>query len=152
MMTNLYLSQEGLTKLKQELEQLLLERKEVSARIKEAREFGDLSENAEYVEAKTKQSFIEGRIEEIQVLLKNATMIENNRGRSAVSLGSRVKLKSNGSVVEYTLSGSNEASPMEGKISNESPLGRALLGRRKGEEFVFETPDGKRKYQVLEIR
>jgi len=151
-MTDYYLSQSGIDALKQELEKLLRERKEVSARIKEAREFGDLSENTEYVEAKTKQSFIEGRIEEIQTLLKNATLIENNKSRSFVSLGSKVKLQYNSTTVEYILVGSNEAKPAEGKISNESPLGQALLGRRKEEEFIFETPDGKRKYRVLEIK
>jgi len=150
-MSSSYLSQEGIQELKKELNHLLSERKEVSAKIKEAREFGDLSENAEYIEAKTKQSFIEGRIAEIQNLLKNATIIENDKSRSMVHLGSQVKLQFNSTIVEYILVGSNEAKPAEGKISNESPLGQALLGRRKGEEFFFETPDGKRKYRVLEI-
>lgn len=146
-----YLSREGVLALQAELKKLFVERREVSGRIKEAREFGDLSENAEYVEAKTKQSFIEGRIEEIQGLLKSAVIIEGQRGASIVAIGSRVKLKNGKSLVEYQIVGSNEASPREGRISNESPLGQALLGRRRGEEFVLQTPDGPYRYQVVSI-
>ncbi len=148
-----FISRTGLEALKAELARLLTERRNLSERIKEAREYGDLSENTEYIEAKTEQSFLEGRIEEIQNLLKNATVIdEGTRSRSVVTVGSLVKLQVNGKAVEYAIVGSNEADPASGKISNESPLGRALLGRRRGEMFIFEAPDGKRKYWVLEIK
>jgi transcription elongation factor GreA len=146
---NLYISRRGLEEIKTELVQLLEERKEVTAKIKEAREFGDLSENAEYTEAKTKQSFIEGRISEIETMLKVAKVIdENNHKNGIITLGSRVKLDSG---KEYELTGSNEASPALGKISNESPIGMALLGRLAGDIIDINTPDGVKRYKILEV-
>lgn len=146
---NLYISRRGLEEIKTELVQLLEERKEVTAKIKEAREFGDLSENAEYTEAKTKQSFIEGRIAEIETMLKVAKVIDdNNHKNGIITLGSRVKLD-NGK--EYELTGSNEASPELGKISNESPIGMALIGRLAGDTVDINTPDGVKRYKVLEV-
>ena len=145
----MYISRRGLEEIKEELTQLLEERKEITAKIKEAREFGDLSENAEYTEAKTKQSFIEGRIAEIETMLKVAKVIdENNHQNGVIALGSRVKLDSG---KEYEITGSNEASPKLGKISNESPIGMALLGRLTGDTIEINTPDGVKKYKILEV-
>lgn len=146
---NLYISRRGLEEIKTELALLLEERKEITAKIKEAREFGDLSENAEYTEAKTKQSFIEGRIVEIETMLKVAKVIDkNNHKNGIITLGSKVKLD-NGK--EYEITGSNEASPGLGKISNESPIGMALLGRLAGDTVEINTPDGIKKYKVLKV-
>lgn len=150
-MEQLYLSRRGVEELKEELVGLLEDRKEIVSRIKEAREFGDLSENAEYQEAKTKQSFIEGRIAEIEAMLKIAKVIDKNGNKDIVSLGSKVKLKINGDTKEFTIAGSNEASPGLGTISNESPIGRALLGHKKGDVIEISTPDGSRKYTILEV-
>ena len=146
----LYISHQGLVDLKKELEQLLEERKIITVKIKEAREFGDLSENAEYQEAKTKQSFTEGRIAEIEAMLKIAKVIDNNnRTNGRVALGSTIKLdKIN---MEYIITGSNEANPIEGKISNESPLGQALMGRSKGDMIKIVTPDGEKQYKIIKI-
>jgi len=146
----LYISRQGLDKLKKELEELLEDRKVITAKIKEAREFGDLSENAEYQEAKTKQSFTEGRIVEIEAMLKVAKVINNNNKTNGfIVLGSKVKLDKGD--MEYTIMGSNEASPAEGKISNESPLGQALLGKKKGDTVKIETPDGAKKYTIVKV-
>lgn len=152
----LYLSKEGLAKLKEEMAGLQQERVEVTQKIREAREFGDLSENAEYQEAKTKQAFIEGRIEEIEAMLKTAKIIEEENGKTInggeVRVGSKVTIKLNGREVEYDITGSNEASPAEGKISNESPLGRALIGKRTGEKFMLSTGNGEHEYQILAVK
>ncbi len=146
----LYVSKQGLADLKQELGELLEERKIITAKIKEAREFGDLSENAEYQEAKTKQSFTEGRIAEIEAMLKIAKVIDNNnKTNGMVALGSKIKLDKID--MEYIITGSNEASPTEGKISNESPLGMALLGKSKGDVVKIETPDGTKQYKIIKI-
>ncbi|OGB74740.1 transcription elongation factor GreA [candidate division Kazan bacterium RIFCSPHIGHO2_01_FULL_49_10] len=150
---DLYISRAGLEELKTELSRLLEERKEITAKIKEAREFGDLSENAEYQEAKTKQSFIEGRIAEIESMLKIAKMIDdNNRTNGRVALGSTVKVQVNGDTKQFVITGSNESNPAEGKISNESPIGRALMGQKKGDQVDVTTPDGTRQYTILEVR
>ncbi len=147
------MSRAGLEELKAELERLLEERKDITERIKEARELGDLSENAEYTEAKNKQSFVEGRIAEIETILKVAKVIdENNKANGRVSLGSRVKVKVAGDMREYNITGSNEASPLQGRISNESPLGQALMGHKKGDVVDIATPDGPKKCEIIEIR
>lgn len=147
---NLYISRRGLEEIKEELAGLLEERKKITAKIKEAREFGDLAENAEYTEAKTKQSFIEGRIAEIETMLKVAKVIdENNHKDGRITLGSKVKI--DGGLGEYTITGSNEASPELGKISNESPIGMALIGHLAGEVVEINTPDGVKKYTIIEV-
>jgi transcription elongation factor GreA len=145
-----FLSEEGYEGLEKELEGLLEDRKAITQKIKEAREYGDLSENAEYQEAKSKQSFIEGRIEEIQSMLKMATVVKSG-SRKEISLGSRVRIHIDGGKMEYQIVGSNEASPQEGKISNESPIGRALLGKQKGEKLVIVTPAGEQDVTIEEI-
>ncbi len=151
----LYLSKEGWTKLKEELADLQLQRVEVTQKIREAREFGDLSENAEYQEAKTRQAFIEGRIEEIETTLKTAKIINGNGNGGInggeVTVGSQVTVKFNGKEITYDITGSNEASPEEGKISNESPLGRTLIGRRIGEKVKLATGEGEREYQIVKV-
>lgn len=149
---DLYVSRAGLEDLKTELTRLLGERKNITERIKEAREQGDLSENSEYIEAKNKQSFIEGRIAEIETMLKVAKVIdENNKINGRVSLGSHVKVSVAGAVREYDITGSNEARPLTGKISNESPIGQALMGHKKGDVVDITTPDGPKKCEILEV-
>ena len=149
----LYISKQGLEKLKLELEELKQQRVEVTEKIKDAREFGDLSENAEYQEAKTKQSFIEGRIEEIESTLKMAKVIDaRNNASGEVGVGSTVIVDGTGREVTYQIVGSNEASPEEGRISNESPLGVALMGCRAGDRVVVPMADGeKREYLIVKV-
>ena len=150
---DLYLTKEGLDKLVEELADLKRQRVEITQKIKEAREFGDLSENAEYQEAKTKQSFVEGRIEEIEAMMKVAKVVDHNGNGSSgqIEIGSKVVVECGGKSYDYEITGSNEASPAEGKISNESPLGRVLLGHKKGETVTLAAPDGDREYKIVKI-
>ena len=146
------LTQEGLEKLKKELEVLVNERrKEVIERIQEAVAHGDLSENADYAQAKEEQAFIEGRIQELEEMIKNAEIIKSNGNKGVVSIGSTVKIAANGKEKTYTIVGSNEANPAEGRISNESLVGQKLIGAKPGDKVDVETPGGKIKYEVLEI-
>jgi transcription elongation factor GreA len=148
------LTPEGLTNLKSELEQLsTIRRREVAARIKEAREFGDISENAEYDDAKNEQAMLEARIAGLEEKLRSATVIDaSDLGTDVVRVGSVVHVKDEaGKSTKYTIVGSAEASPAEQKLSNESPVGRALLGHKRGEEVVFSTPRGERKLKITKI-
>ena|SRR5437763_1109958 len=147
------LTPEGLANLKAELEQLsTVRRREVAARIKEAREFGDISENAEYDDAKNEQAMLEARIAQIEEKLRSATVIDaSDLGTDIVRVGSVVHVKEGGKSTKYTIVGSAEAQPAELKLSNESPVGRALLGHKRGEEVVFATPKGKRKLKITKI-
>lgn len=148
----LYLSEEGLANLKTELEDLKEQRVDITQKIKEAREFGDLSENAEYQEAKISQSFVEGRIEEIETILKSAKIINSNdHAKGIVGLGTTVTVEFNGKQAEYHVTGSSEADPTLRKISNESPLGRALIGHGAGDKVVLSTPDGDREYKIIKV-
>jgi len=151
---DLYLTKEGLDKITEELADLKRQRVEITQKIKEAREFGDLSENAEYQEAKTKQSFVEGRVEEIEAILKTAKVVDHNdsSNHSSIEIGSKAVVASQGKNYDYEITGSNEASPTEGRISNESPLGRALIGHKKGDKFTLSTPDGEREYTVVSVK
>lgn len=137
-----YLTKEGLAKLKAELDMLVhIRRKEIASRIQEAKELGDLSENAEYQEAKNEQAFNEGRIEELEYTLRNVNIIdEHASGNGIIQVGSTVQAD-NGSKHTLHIVGSNEADPIVGKISNESPLGLSLLGKRVGEKVTITTPD-----------
>ena len=148
-------SSEGLKKLQEELEYLkTTKRKEVAEAIKTARAFGDLSENSEYDEAKNEQGLVEARIAEIESMLKNVKVIdESNIKTDAVDVGNRVKVMDEtfGEEVEYTIVGSSESNPMEFKISDESPIGRALIGAVIGEIVKAETPGGETVMKVLEI-
>jgi transcription elongation factor GreA len=148
-----YLSKERYEILKKELEELkLVRRKEIAERIEEAIALGDLSENAEYHEAREEQAFNEGRVREIEELLKQATLIERSGGaKSQVSVGDTIEVSKSGRSETYTIVGSNEADPINGKISNESPIGKALLGRIPGEEVTVTTPQGATKYKVTKI-
>ena len=146
------LTAEGLEKLKKELELLTGQRrKEVIERIQEAVAHGDLSENADYAQAKEEQSFIEGRIQELEEILKNAEIIKAGGHSNIVAVGSTVKVQINGAERSYTIVGSNEANPAHGKISNESVVGQKLLGSKRGDKVSIETPGGKSLYEVLEI-
>lgn len=146
-----YLTKEGLEKIKKELDLLVnIKRKEIIERIQIAKSYGDLSENAEYESAKSEQSFIEGRIEEIQDILKKVKIIKKTHD-GAVGLGSKVILKIDGGEEEYQIVGSREANPSERKISDESPIGQALLGKKVGETVEVEAPDGKINYKIKVI-
>ncbi len=145
------LTQEGLDKLKKELGVLTKERrKEIIERIQEAVAHGDLSENADYAQAKEEQSFIEGRIQELEEILKNAEVIKAGSG-NIVSVGSTVKVRINGGERSYTIVGSNEANPGQGRISNESMVGQKLIGAKPGDKIAIETPGGKAEYEIVEI-
>ena len=149
----MYISHEGIEKLRRELDELKQQRVEIAEKIKDAREFGDLSENAEYQEAKTKQSFIEGRIEEIEATLKLAKVIDaKNNANGEIGVGSTVVIDGTGREITYQIVGSNEVSPEEGKISNESPLGTALMGRRAGDRVMVPMADGEeREYLIVKV-
>ena len=137
------ISQEGYDKLQAELTLLTtVRRKEIAERIERAKELGDLSENAEYSEAKDAQAMNEGRILELTNTLKNVTIVQRNGASNEVAMGSRVTVKVNGNEKEYLIVSFNEADPINGKISNESPLGVAFLHHQKGEEVIVETPKG----------
>lgn len=146
------LTQEGLAKLNEELKHLVNEkRKEVIERIREAAAHGDLSENADYAQAREEQSFIEGRIQEIEDMIKNAEIITASTQHNSVTIGSTIKVKINGDEKTYTIVGSNEANPLEGKISNESTVGKALLGKKIGDRVNVATPAGEKEYEVTGI-
>ena len=149
------LTYEGLKKLEDELENLkVVRRKEVSQKIKEAREQGDLSENAEYDTAKDEQRDIEARIEELEKILKNAeVVVEEEADLDKVSIGCSVKILDCefDEELEYKIVGSTEANSLKGKISNESPVGKALLGKQVGDTVTVETPAGEFSYKVLSI-
>ncbi len=146
------LTQEGLVKLNDELKVLVTEkRKDVIERIREAAAHGDLSENADYAQAREEQSFIEGRIQEIEDMIKNAEIITHSTQTSNVSIGSTVVVKVDGTERSYSIVGSNEANPGAGKISNESTVGKALLGKKVGDKVTVSTPAGDKEYQVTSI-
>jgi|SRR3972149_7157124 len=147
----MYLTQEGLDELKSELTKLVaVKRVEVAKRIKNAREMGDLSENAEYQSAKEEQGFVENRISEIEDILKHAKV--SNGGRNGViEVGSKVTVHLDGKEQEFHLVGAPEADPSKGKISHESPIGASMLGKKVGEKFVVETPMGSFTYTILKI-
>ena len=148
-----FLTPEGYQKLEEELALLKnVRRPEVAAAIHEAKMDGDVSENAGYEEAKRQQAFLEGRIITVETMLKNAVIIEANGQSDTVILGSRVTVVEDGFDPEtYTIVGSAEANPGDGRISNESPLGKALIGRKEGDRVTFETPGGQVEMKLLSI-
>jgi transcription elongation factor GreA len=151
------LTQEGLEKLEQELETLkTVKRREIAGRIKQAIEFGDISENSEYEDAKNEQAFIEGRILEVEKMLRNVKVIEQSEDndKSRVDLGSRVILKDMeyDDEIEYFLVGSAEADPMKNRISNESPVGAAIIGKYVGEIVQVAAPIGELNYKIIEVK
>ena len=149
------LTVEGLKKLEEELIYLkTVKRQEVAERIKQAREFGDISENSEYEDAKHEQAFIEGRILTLEKKLRNAKLIDNDAvDTKAVSVGSKVKLKDleSGDEFEYVIVGSMEADPLDSKISNESPVGKAIIGKKRGSIVEVSVPVGTLKYEIMHI-
>lgn len=149
------LTLDGLKKLEDELEALKTQkRREVADRIKQAIEFGDISENSEYDDAKTEQAFIEGRIITLEKMLRNARVIDDSEEKDHVSVGSTIVLKDIefGDEEEYTIVGSAEADPAVNKISNESPVGKAVLGQAKGSVVEVNVPAGVLRYEILDIR
>ncbi|MBU8905545.1 transcription elongation factor GreA [Desertibacillus haloalkaliphilus] len=151
-----YMTLEGKQKLEEELEYLKTEkRKEVVERIKVARSFGDLSENSEYDSAKEEQAFVEGRISQIEKMIRNAEIIEEDDSNSTiVSLGKSVKFIElpDGEEEEYTIVGSAESDPLEGKISNDSPMAQSMLGKHVGDVVVVNTPGGEMEIKILEVK
>ncbi len=148
-----FLTPEGYRKLEEELDHLKnVRRPEVAAAIHEAKMDGDVSENAGYDEAKRQQAFLEGRILTVESMLKNAVLIETNGPSDTVILGSRVTVVEDGFEPEtYTIVGSVEANPGDGRISNESPLGKALIGRRVGDTVAFQAPAGQVAMKLISI-
>lgn len=147
-----YLTPEGLERLREELRNLKqVRRKEIADKIERAKELGDLSENAEYQEAKDEQAFAEGRIIELETILNTATVVTSPSGTKQVGIGNTVRVRQNSDERTFTIVGANEADPTGGKISNESPLGRSLIGRRVGESLEVQVPKGTVTYKVVEI-
>ena len=150
-----YVTSEAYKALKQELEELKTKkRKEIAEIIQDAKELGDLSENAAYQEAKDAQSVLETRILQLEMFLKNISIIRHASNNHVIELGSTIEVKSltkSRNKKVFTIVGSHEAKPIEGRISNESPLGKAFLGREKGEIILVNTPQGEVKYKILRI-
>ncbi|MDA1208445.1 MAG: transcription elongation factor GreA [bacterium] len=151
------LTKEGLKKLKEELDFLKKTRRlELAERLKEAISYGDLSENSEYEEAKNEQAFVEGRIIELEMKVKNAKIISDKKvsGGIEANVGSTVTVRNktdNEEPQNFTIVGTTEADPMNEKLSNESPIGRALLGSKKGDILTVDTPSGIQKYEVIKV-
>lgn len=147
-----YISEEGLSKLKKQLEELkTVKRQEIAERLEEAKKMGDLSENAEYTEAREAQEFNEREIAELEELVKKAVVIGKPKDKDEIQIGSTFAAKSHGKEHEFTIVGSEEADPISGKISNESPLGKSFLGKKKGDEVKVKTPKGEVKYTIEKI-
>ncbi len=148
------LTAEGLATLKAELDTLsTTRRREVASRIKEAREFGDISENAEYDDAKNEQAMLEARIATLEDKLRSATVVDaSGLGTDVVRVGSIVHVKDDGGKsTKYTIVGTAEANPADAKLSNESPVGKALIGRKRGDDVTVTTPRGERKLKITKI-
>ena len=150
-----HLTRDGIRKLEEELDELVNNRRsEVAERIRHAREFGDITENAEYTEAKNEQSLVEGRIQTLDLLLRNAVVIEDEpREKGVVSLGAKVKVRlEDGDGEEtYEIVGAAEADPLHGRISNESPLGSALLGHSAGDVVEWDAPNGASEVTIVAV-
>ena len=157
-MTAKFLTKEGFQKLQDELEHLrTVKRQEVADRLHEAMEGGELIENAEYEAAKNEQAFVEGRIQELETLLASARVIEEEKEKNhqagLVEIGSTVTIQEQGFEAEtYTIVGAAEANPREGKISNESPIGKAILNHEIGDSVHVETPDGTYKVKIIKVK
>lgn len=147
-----YFTPDGLEKLKKELEERKQKiRIEIANKISDAKELGDLSENAEYIEAKEMQAFNEGRIEELDDIIKNSVIIGPHQQNEIVSIGSTVVVAAPKGEKRFTIVGASESAPEKGFISNESPLGKAFLNRKKGETIEVHAPSGVVKYKILEV-
>ena len=151
-MSKQYLTKERLEEFKVELNDLKnIKRNEVAQRLKQAKEYGDLSENSEYAEAREEQANVETRIFELEDLLKDAVLIEKTEDNGAVQVGSVISIKKGDKTSVYTIVGKYEAKPEEGKISDESPLGKAFLGHKVGDKIPVTTPAGQMTYEILKI-
>ena len=148
---DILLTSEGREKIQNELKSLKERRREVAERIRTAREYGDLAENSEYEDAKNEQSFVEGRILELEEMLRRARVVAKN-GTDKVEMGSTVTLKMDGRTLEYTIVSSSESDPVSGKISSESPIGFSLFGKAKGETVEISTPNGKMTCKIVAIK
>ncbi len=148
-----YLTPEGEAKLTAELQELKgPKREELSQRLRSAIQMGDLSENADYHKAKEDQGFLEGRIQELEAILRSAVIIENSKAKDVVSIGSRITIQEGNEEPEtYHLVGATEADPRNGRISHESPIGRALMDKKVGQVAEAETPGGKIKFKIISI-
>lgn len=148
-----YLTQEGLDKIKKELDYLkTTKRREISDKIEEAMKLGDLSENAEYHEAKDEQGMNEARVRELEEVVTNAEIITDNGGsKKCVNVGCTIEVKIDGGTRKYTIVGPSEANPAQGLISNESPIGQAFLGKKIGETVQVEAPAGMVKYKIISL-
>jgi transcription elongation factor GreA len=147
------ITKEGLNKLKTELDQLVsVKREEVALKIKRAREMGGTENNAEYEDAKNEQAFIEGKILMLENTLRNAEIIEAPATPGLVEIGDKLLIQNqDGKIEQFVIVGSAESNPIDGKISNESPVGRALLGKKVGDEVEVKTPSGKLKLLIIEV-
>ena len=152
-MSEQIITQEGHDKLQEKLNHLnTVKRREIAERIERAKELGDLSENAEYSEAKDAQALNEGSIIELMNTLKNVTVVASSHSKDEVSMGSTVVVKNGSKERQFVIVSFNEVDPLEGKISNESPLGMSFLGKKKGDEIVCKTPGGEVKYRITSIK
>lgn len=152
MKKDILMTKEGLDKLNKELDGLInVRRPEIITRIKTAKELGDLSENAEYSSAKEDQAFVEGRIEEIEQILKHAKVVESAKA-GTVGIGSKVEVEIEGDKDTYEIVGATESDPEHGKISVDSPVGQALLGHKDKETVAVQTPDGAVSYKILTVK
>lgn len=149
-----YISLKKLKELKKELEERkTVLRQEIAQRIQEAQTQGDIAENAEYIEAKEAQALNEGRIRALENLVNNAIIVLRKRRKDIIRVGSQIVVKDKkGKKIEFTIVGPEDSNPTEGKISNESPLGQAFLGRKQGEDVEAQTPKGKVKYKIIKIK
>ena len=147
-----FITEEGYQKLVDEYQHLKnVKRQEIASRIELAKSFGDLSENAEYSDARNEQGFNEGRILELEAILKTATVIKQTSGGSTITMGSKIKIKMDGKTKEFSIVGSQEADPVVGKISYESPMGKSFIGRKVGDKFEIEVPKGRIKIEIVAI-
>ena len=148
-----FITKEGLKKIQDELDERRTKlRQEIAQAIKEAKEQGDLSENAEYAEAKTQQNENESRIAELEMIIKNSQVVEKDDSQKGAQIGSVVKVKFNKNEMEFTIVGSNEADPANFKISNESPLGKAFMGHVAGDTVKVSTPRGVIEYKIISVK
>jgi len=148
-----FLTADGLKKIKEELDNRRnVIRQQIATAIKEAKEQGDISENAEYSEAKNQQAENEARISELEFMLKEAKVVSYDKASQVVQMGSKVIARYNGNQMEFQIVGSNESDPANFKISNESPIGKGFLGKKKGEEVEIETPGGVVKYKIIDVK
>ncbi len=147
-----YISSQKLRQSKKELEELNDKRNEISKRIREAQDKGDISESVEYTEAKEAQAFNEGRIQELKQLMNEAIIVSKKKKCDSVDVGCEVIVKNKNEKREFSIVGSEEADPAQGKISNESPLGRAFLNKKEGDEVKVQTPKGQVVYKILQVK